>query len=429
MQIVSGSVFLALVSVAGIVLSLAFAFCLLGLVIGRLFRWRWILQQGPGFNAVVGLGGSLVFLEVWNFLYPVNHASVTVLTIFILVFSAIYWRSLLEAIRNWLRNRSVLTPASLLLLLLTVSLFGLSPSEHSHYDTGLYYLNTVRWAMAYPAVPGLANLQAGLGFNQSLFLFVAFLSNLTNMGLARACQVVNPLFVFVSGWAILDHLRVKLMTPKSRRVRLYVILLVGPLFFLATHMYISAPTSDIAAAGFALPGALAFFYSLEEIFERNSSEARNWLLLLTFCAGTLLKLKLSCAVLGITATGIAAIGLIFIQPHDFFCSWIRTTTLAFALVLPWAARGVVLSGYPFFPSTTIRFRVDWAVPRRIADSNRGWVYSWARSPGQEPAEVLKNNAWFKPWIERNSKDPENVFLFSNCNRRADVRSAFDGLSQ
>jgi hypothetical protein len=411
MHNVSNTVFPALASVAGIVLALAFALCLLGLVIGRLFRWHWMLQQGPGFNAVVGLGGSLFYLEVWNFMYPVNHASLAVLGLFILVFSGIYWRSLLEATRNWFRNRSVLTPVSLLLLLFTVSLFGLGPLEHSHFDTGLYYLNSIRWALAYPVVPGLANLQAGLGFNQSLFLFVAFLSKLANLGLPRACQVVNPLFIFISGWAILDHLRLKLTTPKTRRVRLYVILLIGPLFFLATHMYISAPTSDIAAAGVALPGALAFFYSLEEISERNSVEAGNWLLLLTVCSCTLLKLKLSYSVLGITATGIAAVGLIFVQRHDFVRPWIRTVVLAFALVIPWAMRGVVLSGYPFFPSTSIRFRFDWAVPRRIADLNRRWVYSWARTPGKEPDEVLRDDAWFKPWIERNAKDPVNLFLF------------------
>jgi hypothetical protein len=410
MQIVGDSVFLALVSIAGIVLSLAFGCCLFGVAIGRLFRWRWLLQQGPGFNAVVGLGGSLFFLEVWNFIYPVNHASVAVLAVFILVLSAIYWRSFQQIIRNWVRTCGVLTVVCLLLVLLTVSFFGLGPSEHSHYDTGLYYLNTIRWAREYPVVPGLANLQPALGFNQALFLFIAFLSSLANLGLARACQVVNPLFVFISGWAILDQLRIKLTTAKSRRVRLYVILLLGPLFFLATHMYISAPTSDIAAAGFALPGALAFFYSLEEISERNSSETRSWLLLLTFCAGTLLTLKLSYAVLGITAVVIAALGLIFIQPHDFLSPWIRTVVLAFVLVLPWAGRGVVLSGYPFFPSTTIRFRLDWAVPRRNADQDRHWVYSWARSPGEEPDKVLKNNAWFKPWIERNAKDPENIFL-------------------
>jgi len=73
-------------------------------------------------------------------------------------------------------------------------------------------------------------------------------------------------------------------------------------------------------------------------------------------------------------------------------------------------RGVVLSGYPFFPSTFIRLRTDWAVPRRAAENEARWIYSWARTPDKDPSEVLGNDAWFRPWIERNAKDPSNVFL-------------------
>jgi hypothetical protein len=401
---------LLFMSIAGIVLALAVGFCVLGIVIARTFRWRWVLGQGPGFSAVVGLSSSVLFLEVWNFFYPVNHASVLVLGILILLLVVIFWRTLLGTIRTWIQQRSILILALWLLLLLLVSFVGLGPSEHGHYDTGLYYLSSIRWAQQYPAIPGLANLHSRLGYNQSTFLMVAFLARIANLGLARACQVLNPLFVFVSGWAILEQVRLNLVSGKERRARLYAILLLSPLFFLATHLYLSAPTSDIAAAAVALAAALALFRALEEIFERNPAEAINWIFVLIFCAGLSAKLKLSYLVLGGTGIGMAAIALAFIMPRRLFSSWGRVGVLCAVILLPWMARGVVLTGYAFYPSGLLRFHTDWAVSGKDAEGERQWIYSWARMPGEDPDVVLKSNAWIGPWIERNAKEPENVFL-------------------
>jgi hypothetical protein len=124
---------LLFLSVAGIILSLAIGLCVLGMAVSRLFRWRWILGQGPGVCAVVGLAGNVLFVEVWNLFYPINHTSVLVLGIFTLAFALIFWRTLLDTARTWVQHRSALTIVFLLLLLLLVSLFGLGPSEYIHY--------------------------------------------------------------------------------------------------------------------------------------------------------------------------------------------------------------------------------------------------------------------------------------------------------
>jgi len=289
---------LPLISIAGIISCLAMALCVFGVTVSRLFRWRWILGQGPGICAVIGLAGTILFLELWNFFYPVSHASVAVLAAVTLSLALIFRRTLLETVRGWIQLRSIVVSVLLLLLLFTVSLFGLGPSEYGHFDTGLYYLNSIRWAHEFRVIPGLANLHSRLGYNQSLFLFVAFLSSVGNLGLARACQLVDPLFVFVCGWVVLDQLRLNLVTAKAMRIRLYAILLLCPLFFLGSHMLISAATADIAAAGFALAGSLAFASCLEETADRNAFAAGNWLLVVTVCVCTLIKLKLSYAVLG-----------------------------------------------------------------------------------------------------------------------------------
>lgn len=394
-----------------VVLGVALACCLAGVAIGRLFHWRWILQQGPGLSAAVGMSGSLLFLEIWNLFLPLNHATVGVSLGLLLGSAIIFRRTFAGVVYNWFLNRSTLVTVLVLLLLVTVSLFGLGPMEYLHHDTGLYYLNAVRWARAYPAVPGLANLHGRLGFNQSIFLFVAFLSNLTNLGMARACQVTNPIFVFISGWAILDHLRLNLAVTKAKRGRLYAILLTCPLVFFATHIFISTPTGDIAAAVLTLPCALAFFSCVEEVFEKNPAAARSWLFVLIACGCSVVKLKLSYVFLAGGAVGIPALMLMFLQPRSFYRSWIPIGAFAAVLMVPWAMRGVILSGYPFYPSTFIRFRTGWAVPRQYADLDSKWIYGWARQPGKDPESVLENDDWFFPWIQRNTKEPENIFVF------------------
>lgn len=400
---------LPLLSIAGIILCWAIALCVFGVTVTRLFCWRWVLRQGPGICAVIGLAGTILFLELWNFFYPVSHASVVVLAAVTLSLALIFRRTLLETVRAWIQLRSIVVSVLLLLLLFTVSLFGLGPSEYGHFDTGLYYLNSIRWAHEFRVVPGLANLHSRLGYNQSLFLFVAFLSSAGNLGLARACQLVNPLFVFVCGWAVLDQLRLNLVTAKGMRIRLYAILLLCPLFFLGSQMLISAATADIAAAGLALVGSLAFVSCLEETADRDAFAAGNWLLVVTVCVCTLIKLKLSYAVLGGAALGTAAVVLL-VFGRNFVWTWIRAGTLATILVVPWSTRGVLLSGFPFYPSTVIRFRTDWAVPRKVAESECRWIASWARERDEDPVNVLGNSAWLTPWVELNAKDPENILL-------------------
>lgn len=402
---------LTLICVAGIILALALAFCVLGLLIARLSRWHWLFGQGPGFSAVVGVCATILFLEVWNFFLPINHATVAVLGGLTFCLMVIFWRTVTGTILDWFRRLNLLAIGLPLVLLLTVSLFGLGPAEHWHYDTGLYYLNTIRWAQAYPVVPGLANLHARLGYNQSLFLLLAFLSRVMGLGLRGACQLVNPILVFIAGWAIADSIRTNLTDGKAQRKRLYSILLLCPLFFLASYFYISAPTSDIAAAALALPGALAFLCCLEEIFESNPAGARNWLLVLVVCGCTIAKIKLSYAVLEGAALVIATGALIFVHRPNFLSLGLRITAVAAIAVVPWLARGVVLSGYPLYPSTFIRFRTDWELPRKYAENERLWICSWAKWPDKPRSEVLGNDAWFTPWVERNAKDPEKLFLF------------------
>jgi len=67
--------------------------------------------------------------------------------------------------------------------------------------------------------------------------------------------------------------------------------------------------------------------------------------------------------------------------------------VAAMLIAPWMIRGVVLSGYPFFPSTFLGAPVEWKVPPESANSLTKLILTWARWRGPE------SGPWLRPWME------------------------------
>ena len=63
-------------------------------------------------------------------------------------------------------------------------------------DSGIYHFSSIRWANSFPLPPGLGNLHGHLAFNQSYFLFVAFLNNFPIRGFGH--NLANSL-LFAAG--------------------------------------------------------------------------------------------------------------------------------------------------------------------------------------------------------------------------------------
>jgi len=79
---------------------------------------------------------------------------------------------------------------------------------------------------------------------------------------------------------------------------------------------------------------------------------------------------------------------------------IRMAGLPALVLVVWAARGVMLSGCPVYPSTLGCIKADWVVPPDSASNMASWIRSWARDPSATPNEVLGNLAWLGPWFDR-----------------------------
>ena len=176
-------------------LGAAFFFRLGGL--RSLFHAPWI-----GFGLLVGV------LQIAHLLSPIDRK-------FSMVFVAcallVTLTTLLVRFSQRLRSARSGSGLAWLLLLIAVALLTFIPvfnsctKEMHRYDMGLYYLKTIRWIESFPIVPGLANVQDHLGFNQSAFLPISLFDSLTpdRWGLFLVGGILPWLGITLSLFAIL----------------------------------------------------------------------------------------------------------------------------------------------------------------------------------------------------------------------------------
>ena len=96
--------------------------------------------------------------------------------------------------------------------------------------------------------------------------------------------------------------------------------------------------------------------------------------------------------------------LLWARKHKATMSVVKTSRMAVAAVGVFAAlvmaRGVVLSGYPFFPASFGGFPVEWRVPAEHADAELAYIVHSGRGSTQNFPVVAGEaglSAWFPRW--------------------------------
>ena len=274
-------------------------------------------------------------------------------------------------------------------------------------DSGLYHLPAVRWYLAFPAVPGLGNVHDRLGFNSSYFLYAALLD--TGPSPVRCFHLANGLLVA----ALMAQLLLGLFSAardwgRARLSDLLQALLIFPLLIAARSPYFVssiAPNAAIFVLGIIVGVQLLEF--LLEADEDPQRLRRLYTIVFLSCVG--ITVKLSFLAFGVVASA-TALGIWFIRARQRGGRGLRNVgALSFACaalpLAPWVIHGIILTGYVAFPSTVGAMPVDWRVPRSVALRQQRLIYSWARKPWADPAEVLGNWRWLQPWLRDNIPRP------------------------
>lgn len=376
----------------------ALAFLLLvgcGLLVQRLAALE---DRGPSvvFSSFwLGLGLALGLLQLTHFLMPVNGWTTLLLGILgasglILERRRIYVS--LARVPRWLYGWTLSA------FVLGLWLANRATGPVAPFDAGLYHLSALRWITEYPIVPGLGNLHSRLALNYSYFLYLASIGVGPWTGMAS--NLGPGLLLWVAGSHSLFHLGKLFGDREADFVDVFFGIFIIPIVRLG-FQYGSSPSPDPAVFVFGYALAWALLRLLRAAPAARSSPDHGVLVLLLSSAGIILKPSL--APLAMTAAALALsvwrrnrrLGLL---PRQFRRQVLGLGAFAALLLGGWAVRGVLLSGYPFYPAAALRFPVRWAVPGERVVEVAQWVTSWARAPGRNREEVLGNWEWLWPWI-------------------------------
>ena len=359
------------------------------LVLSAMVRGRW----WGGFEAFwVGWAAVIVFLQLWHLVLPVNGAAAAMVA----VAGAL---GLVRARMRWKRGAAFLRarPAfALLAVLAAVWLGGGAMGPPLFHDTGLYHLNSIRWAATYPIVPGLGNLHGRLAFNQTFFLYAALLD--VTFWRGRVHHVAGGLPMLVTLWRLLGS--VTLGRSGARRA-FSAALLVGMVVLCREPDPSNlSPNTAVYVLGVALALWLFDWLRARGVCR---DRGRLFVVALVACVGVTVKLSVLAFALAVVAVAAAV--------------WVRRETdpdarwrgvgvlvgVAVVVLAPWVARGYVLSGYPAYPCAVGAAPFEWGVPRAVAQTETAWIKSWARCPGVPPEKVLADRRWLGPWLRDTTK--------------------------
>ncbi|HME33032.1 MAG TPA: hypothetical protein VKG65_09800 [Terriglobales bacterium] len=282
------------------------------------------------------------------------------------------------------------------------------------YDDYLYEFQATRWFHEYPIVPGLANLHGRIGFNNSHHLFAAMLS----AGLWRGAvnHIFNELFVVLTCVFLLDAVwDLAKGTKGSLERSLFLALLLCPCVGLVSFGYLGPMLSTLKADVFvaAATAVLACLFLRWTAAPPGSSDSAV-LAATTLVVGAVIpSVKISALVF----CGFIVAVVAFRSVLQLTLGLQRRRMIVGALVvgavlaISFPIRGIVLSGYPLYPSTALRLNVDWRVPVAQAEADRVVITNCARlRPTYDPREA-SGWLWIPEWARSTAiTDRINIVL-------------------
>ena len=381
-------------------LVLAVALAGIGLTVRRAFGLRRIGLDDCFFGFWTGLAAVTLFLLLWNFLFPVTGAALLI----VLAAGTLGWFGVRRALAGmfesdpWRPGRTT----GLLLLRAGVWIAKLSLGQMSSWDSALYHLQVVKWAETYPAVPGIGNLDGPLAFNNSYLLFDAMLSAGPWQG--RAYHLANGLPILVFLWqSILAGAR--LGAGDRRPDRLFQFLLLAPAASIALHGRTSSFITDLAPTLVVMVVAVRLYALL--VAPGDRAERDHALVALAGLLGAAVAFKANMAVFAVAAFGLAVFLVGRRRPA------LAALAVATAFALAWMGRGVVLSGYPVFPTSVAGFPVEWRVPAEHAEAEFAFIRHSGRASTRNLPVVAGEagfGGWFPRWTRHALDEPYEILI-------------------
>ncbi len=363
--------------------------CVLGL--GYLRR---LTQLRPGWRDAyicvwAGFGLVMFVLLLWHFFLPINAWTLCFFLLVALVCAVVERRWLLATLTIPINPRFALIAGAVCLWVANHAL-GLPAMDDYNYE-----LHAVRWFHDFRIVPGLANLNGRIGFNNSHHLWAALLS------VGPWSGAPNPLWNgFFLALAIIPLLASvqKIASGKATDADMFAGLLISPCLGLVVFGIFGPMISTLKADVFICAATVTLAILLVEFAGSTVESGRYAAIGATLLAlsAVMFSVKLSGGIF--SAVIAVAVGLRLITKFG----WKRRqfaapATIAVLVVFCTLLRGAILSGYPLYPSTVLGINVDWRVPVAQARAELAYITSWAQLRATYDPSVVTGWAWIRDW--------------------------------
>lgn len=375
------------------------------LALSLAFLGRIALRVGAGRVASdwlsatwLGLGLFIAFIQTWHLVLPANQLAWLPVGIAAMVELLLSRKALISqlkaaTLRFAARNRrhfsagALSYAATIVTTAVVVWIANLCIREPFHYDSGLYHLQIIEWSEKYPIVVGLANLHFRLGFNSAWWPFVASLG--VGPWRGYGSHLGNG---FVIALLIVTHARAALLLLRDRQPHLDLIFLVILLPVTLSQVsfgWVSSPAYDqpayafmVAACGFALQMA-------------RGMRGVGATVIVVAIAAALIRLQLAPFALVLT---------LFVlwnskawRTHSGQFRLVGAVLFGASATVVFSVRGILTSGYPFFPLTIGAVPVSWLVPAQIANDSQRDIVNYARGS----SSGTSGWSWVVGWFRQN----------------------------
>jgi hypothetical protein len=275
------------------------------------------------------------------------------------------------------------------------------------YDSGLYHLPTIRWLQTYPIIPGLGNLHHRFAYNNSYLLYLTMLD--IGPWIQRSFHLGCGLLLLAAslpiGGSLVRAISSRQLPPASAVLRMVMIVPLGLLYFSA-----SSTSSDIPAFLIGIEIGVSVFRIFLE--DADADHVKRDVFLAVTLSALSIAIKSSCLVTGLLFILLAGIGYAVSEgrPHGKIpIRELAVFSLPACLLLGgWVVRGILLSGYPFYPLSVVHVPVQWKMPTSVVVRDARDIMAWARSSHKNTDQVLASYHWLIDWVQTSWADTWNM---------------------
>ena len=369
----------------------------LGMLVIKFFKTTPFSSESLFASFWIGFGIILFILQIWQLFFKVDliiFIIISILGLFGIVFN---YKILWKFLKNSYSKFTFFYIALVFILAIWLTHRAILPIVN--FDCAAYHITSIKWLNSYPIIPGLGNLWGNLAYNNSSFLYVAFLES--GFWAQKSSYVANGVFLlFMLSYIVFCIFKFFANKSNIKFYTIIMILLFAPVFRESWIGNLSSPSPDLPI--FLIEIAVAYFFLRFIENYKNPEDMQEFdIYTILIISATGIITKLSFIVFGLTILLVTVI-LWLIKIKSYFnlfkLRFISIFSVCLIGVISWIVRGVILSGYPFYPITFTPFNFDWKLPKSDLIYMINLTKGWARNPNTNWAESIGNWSWLKTWV-------------------------------